>query len=273
MLTDIEVITTLPGIPMPALPVIPGASTDPIQVKGIDGLGPVKANINTAPYGVVPGEAITGMSTGKRNIILNLGLNPDWKIQTIAELRKLLYSYFMPESHVGLRFTSTHLPTCIIYGVVESMEPNIFSRDPEIQVSIICGRPEFAAEEAILVTGRVGDPLEIDYIGSIQTGLNVVVMPSAERGAYTGMVEIAIREQSFFLDDVSIDATRNVELNSVPGYKYIRNPLPPGENLLAKVRSGYIWPYLMPGPNEIKVDADLPGQTWSLSYFAKFGGL
>ena len=89
---------------VPTLPLLEDgdAGSDPIQVIGIDGLGPVKAAITTAPFGAFDGEAYVGASVGKRNIVLTIGLHPDWAIQTIEELRQLLYNYFMSEGSAFL---------------------------------------------------------------------------------------------------------------------------------------------------------------------------
>lgn len=275
MLTQVDVYGTYESIPPLELPLF-GADEEVIQVKGVDGLGPVKANISSSPYGVVSGEAITGTSVGKRNVVLSLGLNPDWETQTIDELRKLLYKYFMPEADVTLRFTTTHLPLCQIDGVVESLEPNIFAKDPEIQVSVICPRPDFTALDQTVLTGVVTDDdtdlVEIDYVGSAKTGLHILVESSPARGAYTGEVRLVFNSGSFVLEDLSIDDLHSLELNSVPGFKYIREP-EGSVNLLGRVQNGYTWPVLQAGINQFAVVADLPGQVWSLSYFAKFGGL
>ncbi len=103
MLTKVEVFGPVPLI----LPLGEGeTNTDPIQIRDVQGLGPVKANVNTSPFGSFDGEAYTGSSVGKRNIVLTLGLNPNWKDQSITSLRQLLYTYFMPKRAVTLRFFS-----------------------------------------------------------------------------------------------------------------------------------------------------------------------
>lgn len=269
-----------------------GSVTDLIQIKNIDGLGPVKADIASSSYGVIPGEAITGKSIGKRNIVLTLGLNPDWATQTIEELRKLLYQFFMPGTDIVLQFMSTHLDTCGISGVVESLEPNVFSKDPEIQISVLCGRPDFIAVDETTIQGVVVDNTvtftHVDYSGSAPTGLNLKVDSSEARGAYTGFITLllqsdispqALIKQNFTVNDVTVDQTRHFELNTVPGEKYVRtltdgNPTP--ENLLGHVQDPFTWPLLQPrnsGNNELLVEAALPGQAWEISYFTRFGAL
>jgi hypothetical protein len=271
LLTEIDVVG-VPHRPSLVLPIV-NAEDELIQVKNVDGIEPVKASVSTSPYGVVSGEAITGTSVGTRNIVLTLGLNPDWDTQTYEELRKELYKYFMPQQKITLYFESTHLPRCMIDGVVESMAPNIFSKDPEAQISIICGRPEFIATDVSNITGHVNDSrIEFEYEGSAKTGMTVVITPSATRGAYTGSLTIHIEDLLIILDDVTIDNTHGLELKSVPGSKHVKDPIS-GANLLGRVRDGYSWPYIAPGINSFIITADLPGQNWAMSYIAMFGGL
>ena len=95
----------------------------------------------------------------------------------------MLYKYLLPEQWTRLRFFSDHLPTVDIAGVVETFEPNIFSQDPEIQVSILCPKPDFVDIEATFLTGTVDsggtiDELEIDYIGTVATGFELRIHSS-----------------------------------------------------------------------------------------------
>jgi hypothetical protein len=153
VLKRMEVTSQFPGAP--AIPLggfMP--NDDPVQIRKIDGLGPVKSDISSTPFATGRGELFQGNSTGKRNIVLTLGLNPNWQDQTMTSLRQLLYRYFMPENWSMFRFITDDLPTVYINGVVESFEPNIFEQDPEIQVSILCPKPDFIDVDATLITVR-----------------------------------------------------------------------------------------------------------------------
>jgi hypothetical protein len=159
LLTKIEAyqLTDPIGAPTLSMPLESGEIDDsPLQIKNVAGAGPVKSEIATGSLAEIDGEYFTGSSTPKRNLVLTIGLNPDWATQTIESLRALVYKAFMVKNEVHLRFYSTHLPTCAINGHVESAEPNIFSRDPEFQVSIICPQPDFLAVALTVYTGVVG---------------------------------------------------------------------------------------------------------------------
>ncbi len=113
-----------------------------IQIRDIKGLEPIKAEIISVPSNL-DGELFQNARLGKRNIVFQFGLNPNWVDQTMSSLRRLLYGYFPPKAIRKLRFYSDDMNSVDISGYVESIEPNMFSQDPEIQVSVICLKPNF----------------------------------------------------------------------------------------------------------------------------------
>lgn len=257
----------------------------PIQIRNINGLNPVTASVNTTPYGSVDGESYSGSNLGKRNILLTLGLNPNWVDQTMESLRHQLYKYFMTKQKVRLTFFSDVLPTTSIVGYVESCEPNIFSRDPEMQVSIICPEPDFVSVTPKVVTGVLLDVDEggatttIVYEGTVPTGFVVKVENPPGASIATGRIEIDIAYPTptiFVLNPATVDDNHYVEISSVRGNKYARNvTISPFAiaNVLKNVTQASKWPVLEPGENNVIVMAQEPGELWTLTYSERFGGL
>jgi hypothetical protein len=250
VLTKLEVLGLRSLVP--TLPLIEDgdAGNDPIQVLGIDGLGPVKAAITTTPFGAFDGEAFVGASVGKRNIVLTIGLHPDWEVQTIEELRQLL-------------------------------EPNIFVKTPTMVVSIICPSPDFVSTELTTFTGLTNDGTsysEVDYVGSVPTGIMLGITQS---GGIPGEGPIQVNlmgeyAPQMFLARGNITADIRWEMNSTPGSKYVRSvsrSLGTIANYLNDISYDAIWPTLFPGMNRIAVIAPLADQNWELTYYARFGGL
>ena len=257
-------------------------SDDPVHIRNIDGLGPVKAEITTTPSGTSRGETKQGSSVGKRNIVMTLGYNPNWAGgQTISSLRKLLYGYFMTQQWVKLRFYSDDMPTVDIEGTVEDTVTNHFAQDPEVQVSIICERPDFVEIDASIYKGVVDDgsnQLEVDYQGSVSSGLEIRIDRSVDLPAYSGFVMITVDNfegrKTITVDSATIDTTKSFKMSSIPSQKRVQlEALVDGAitNLL-KVKSGD-WPSLQPGENLISVRAGEPGQSWTLAFFNRYGGL
>lgn len=257
------------------------SSDDPVQIRDIDGLGPVKSDITTTPSGVSRGETYQGASTGKRNIVLSLGLNPDWATQTVSSLRQLLYAYLMPEQWCKLRFFSDELPTTDIEGYVESFEPNMFSQDPEVQISIINPKPDFIEIDATILKSEVDDGSNqyvVDYVGSISAGLELRVDRSVARPSYSGPLTIKVQNsggtQTIAVNPVTINTVQSYKMSSVQGQKRVQaEAIVDGAitNLL-KNKTGD-WPELQPGENLLSVAASQTGQTWTLAFFNRFGGL
>lgn len=259
------------------------ANDDPVQVRDVQGIEPVKADITSTQSATGRGELPQGKSTGKRNIVLTLGLNPDWEVQTVSSLRQLLYAYFMPEQWCKLRFFSDDMPTVDIEGDVESFEPNIFSQDPEIQISIICYKPDFIDVDATIYEGVVDDgttELEFEYIGTVPTGVELRVARTVDLPSYTGLLTATFLWNDipsiFEINPVTIDTTKYFKYSSVKEMKRAQNvSVADGAitNLLNRVVQPPVWPELKPGQNVFSLAAATPGQAWTLAYYNRFGGL
>lgn len=259
-----------------------GSDDDVIQIHNITGLDPVKASISTSEYGDTPGESLTQTHTPKRNIVLTLGPNPDWVTWNITQLRQYLYTFFIPERPTKLTFISDELPTVEIEGYVESVEANLFSKDPEIQVSIICPQPYFSAADATVVTGVTTDsssPTTVTYTGNVPAWLVLKVTDGGAGSPTDITVTIAGDIISYArINQAIVDADNYVELSSVPLSKYFREVFVAGGflNILGKVSDDgahSLWPVLAPGDNDLDVITDSAGHDWELTYYARFGGL
>lgn len=87
MLTEVKAY----GFPADPLSLPIGSEDTPFQVIDIQGIGPVKANINTTALS--QNEILTGTSLPKRNIVIVLGLNPDWMLgQSYDTLRNIQHT-------------------------------------------------------------------------------------------------------------------------------------------------------------------------------------
>lgn len=283
MITRIEIDSSYSNAPELALSSDFVPNNDPVQIRSIEGLGPVKAEVSATAFATGRGELYQGSSTGKRNIVMTLGLNPDWADQTMTSLRHILYRYFMVENWSTLRFFTDELPVLTIRGVVESFEPNLFSEDPEIQVSILCPKPDFVDVDATLIRGTVDSNIEavIDYAGTAPTGFELRVEQTPARVSYSGNMLITnkgggVDPQIFRLQSILINSGLYLQLNTVRSTRHVYSVTVPGDvevNILAKMETVSNWPELIPGTNLFSVAADLAGQKWTMAYFNRFGGL
>lgn len=290
MLTEVKAYSSWRSAP--TLPLTDGgrAETDLLQIRNIDGLDPVKASVNTSPFGAVDGASYTGSSVLTRNIVLTIGLKPDWDVWTFEKLRRLVYQYFMPKRQTRLVFYSDDLVPVEISGVVESCEVNQFSKDPEMQVSIICPDPYFTALEPVVLTGQtvpIGSvqPVEqslpvtlIEYNGTIEAGLHLDVTATTDPPPTEIGIQLGDPKISYFGVQAAVNPSMYFELSSLPMQKFVQNiNIGSGviTNLLSKVniQEGALWPSLAPGENEFIVTTDVGVHDWELTYYERFGGL
>ena len=286
MITEVKAYSAWNSAPTLPLDVNGRAETDLLQIRNIDGLDPVKASVNMSPLGSVDGASHVGSSVPQRNIVLTIKPNPNWDTWTYESLRRLVYQYFMPKLTTRLIFISDDIDPVEIFGIVESCENNIFSKDPEIIVSIICPDPYFTAVDPIILTGQTvpfgGIPEVIPYEGNIETGFKLkITYAEAPSPLFLAVQlgDLGVPGTSYFTVESTVDANKYFEMSSVQLKKYFQSVnINTGAitNLLSKVgiQQGTMWPNLMPGDNELRVITFEEGtQDWELTYYPRYGGL
>ena len=108
-------------------------------VKSIDGLGPVKANINMTASATCDGAMFNSAFMDARDIRLTL-LYYQTSDETIEDIRQKSYKYFPNKKKIHL-LIETDNRIVQTEGYVESNEPNIFSKDSGCTISISCPDP------------------------------------------------------------------------------------------------------------------------------------
>lgn len=282
MLTTIQVDSQWSGVPSLGLSVINPREGTLLEVRNIDGLGSVKADVNTTPLGSIRGAAPAGSNTGTRNIVLTLGLNPDWNDWTISRLRRLLDKYFIPEQRVRMVFETMEFSPVEISGTVESNEPNMFSKDPEHQISIICEKPDFVSVDEVFVDGYTDeDAHPIDYEGNIETGVLVQVQKIAgDVDANTVILLFGDPAVDVWQIDSAgiVSDTSKLEVSSFPGNKHVDALTTPAgveihTSRLNDVVEGSKWPTIRPGVTSFQVLSNAGRQYWYMTYKNVFGSL
>lgn len=280
MLTKVTAYNPLTNLDPLVFNVINRPETDLFQVRNIDGLGAVKATVNTTPMGSVDKAVFTGSNFGERNIVLTLGLTPDWDNWTFSRLRRLIDKYFMPKMQTRLVFETMEFSPVEIFGYVEANEPNMFTKDPEHQISIICPDPDFTSVEAITIYGQTDqDPLDIDYEGNIETGF-VVQVRNFDADPDPSIITIYRTNpdiDNFTVDSggdpILLDSERTFMMNSISGQKFVKTVGATETNLLQMVSDDSKWLSLRQGVNQFQVISNAGVQDWSLAYYEHFGSL
>lgn len=119
-------------------------------VRKIDGIGPTKSNINVYDVPSIDGGLFNSARTQARNITLTLDFmwitTDDHTTPLIEDARHLSYKFFPLKRKVRLEFI-TDYRTLYIDGYIESNEPNVFSKEEQTIISVICPDPNFYSSD------------------------------------------------------------------------------------------------------------------------------
>lgn len=186
-------------------------------IKDIDGLGPVDAVLSMSNFADYDGAVYHGSRLTQRNIVITLGYSPNYSTgRDVGALRKQAYLWFRPKSRVRLFFNDSDRERVYAIGYVEKVAPVIFSKEPEIQVSIICEDPYFARPSAITLNGTQSSSLDLSDYGDAPTGFDVTLTPAVNFSSITvdnGVTEPLVITYPFAPGDT-------VRLGFNPGSKY-----------------------------------------------------
>lgn len=152
-----------------------------INVRSIEGIGPPKGNVNYTEIASGDGGQFNSARASIRNITMQLGLMP---VPTVEESRHRVYKYFPLDQQVTLRF-ETDKRLCEITGWVEECEPDIFSDDEVIDISIVCPDPYFYSVDSQLGTvnfSGVVDEFEFPFENSPDNESQIYEMMLEDNG-------------------------------------------------------------------------------------------
>lgn len=108
-----------------------------LLITEIEGLGPVEADINFTELVTIDGGTYNSRHLNERNIVIHALFT--W-VKTIEDARQSSYEFFPIGKQ--LKFTiETNNRKAYTYGYVEKNEPDIFSPDCEMEISVLCGEP------------------------------------------------------------------------------------------------------------------------------------
>lgn len=257
-------------------------------VKEILGLDPVKATLTSSAFANMDGEQYHSSRREIRNIILKLGLDPDYSAGSVYDLRNQLYQFLMPKTVVKLYFNlfdvfatgvATQNLDVMIEGRVESFDSTMFTNIPSVDVSILCYISEFTNVNPVVVESTtVSDgshpDLVIPYTGTVETG--VLFTMTLNRSMQQLIIGHTNPDGEFVTVDLarSLQSGDRVEISSVRGNKFahlIRNHV--RSTILYNLSPNSGWIELFPGDNVISIHSLGTPQPVTIEYHNKYGGL
>lgn len=257
-----------------------------IVVKEIAGLDPVKATLVSSSFANQDGEQYHSSRREARNIKMTLEFDPDWATMSVREIRNRLYEFFMPKSEVGLRFRFAPGLTLDsifddlvvdILGRVESFETPLFSKEPAVDISLLCFDPDFYDPNPVTVEGfSTSGSLEstINYAGTVETGIVFKLFVDrtlSEFSIYHRPPDGTMRTIDFSNPLVAGDV---VTISTIVGAKeVVRTRSGLDTPILYAITPQSHWLEFQSGENHIRVYAEGADIPYTIEYTTKYGGL
>lgn len=184
------------------------------SIRDISGLGPSKSTVNLSESLYGDGGFFNSARLSSRNIVFTLGF-VETPIETIEMIRNKTYRFFPMKRPVTIEI-ETDLRTGVTQGYVESNEPNIFSKDEQTQISVICPGSYFLSKELVetTFTGSTGGfefPWENDSITVKLLKFADIFINTIANVFYEGDTETGVIIQIEFLGAVNDLTISNVD--------------------------------------------------------------
>lgn len=250
---------------------------NPYQINEIEGLDPVKATLVSSSYAGSDGEFFQSARRGPRNIKIKLDLDPDFINYDYTSLRENLYTFFGTKSQITLRFYSSTGLYVDIVGIVEEFSAPLFEKDPDVNISIMCFKPDFIDPKIVTINGMtVTDDthIDIEYPGNIEAG--VVVTLNVNR-TMTDFTIYSVDEGGNILQlDFDGDLLNGDELviSSLTGAKGITLTRSGVSSSYLYGRSAQSnWIELTEGTNSFRITAPGDPVPYVVEYMVRYGGL
>lgn len=189
-------------------------------IRKIDGLGSVKADINTTVSTLSDGSVYNSARLTERNIVFDLVFISN-KDETIEDIRLKSYKFF-PIKRLVTILIETENRTVFTQGYVETNEPNIFSSMESASISILCPSSYFydITTNKVIVFGTDSE-FEFPFSNEVELGNNIEMgdiktIPEGEV-IYTGDIETG-----FVVNIHAIGEATNLTMYDTKTRQYIK---------------------------------------------------
>jgi hypothetical protein len=249
----------------------------PYQVQSIEGLDPGKASLVSSNFVGADGEQFQSAKRGARNIKIRLDLDPDFNPKGYAEVRRDLYTHFMPKSKVTLRFYLTTGLYLDIVGIVEYMTTPLFAEDPDVEISIMCYDPDFVDGRMVTVNGMsVNNSTNtvVEYPGTVESGSVITINFNRAVSEFTIYnIDEGGNLRQLDFSGTLLDGDQLV-ISSIAGNKGITLTRDSVSSSYLYGRSAQSsWISFVEGTNHFRVYAEGDPIPYVLEYVVRYGGL
>jgi hypothetical protein len=206
------------------LPIVGADPSGPFVLKGAEGLGPPEVTVRMART-VLEKATYQGKSVSLRQIILVIGIQPDWDIgQTAEDLRTVLYSMLIPRYGQMLRVEVMHEGLIQGYasGQISKFEVALFSKEPAVQLTIDCDYGYFTTvwpTSQTPVKTPVGGQMafDVENEGDAPSGFQAGFILRANVGTSLVLSENSPFGMKFEVEGINWVSGDHFIINTIPG--------------------------------------------------------
>ena len=252
-------------------------------VKGVDGLDPVKAELVYSSFGLIDGVQFQSARRESRNIVVSLGFDPDYASTSVSDLRRAFYSVMNPKDEVVFTIVfadfSGALSTYRINGYIETIESPVFSKDPELTISIICPDPDFLSSMGTVrsystVTSSGTSSPAITYEGTAPTGYAVTMNINRAVTRFDVLHITADGLTNTLTTNYSFASGDKLEISTVPRAKGIWvTRAGVKSTILQSTTPESAWSRFTSGVNYFKIVASGTAIPYTLNYQPRISGI
>lgn len=273
MLTRVEVRTrqgTLLNLPLEDV-------SNGYILTEVEGLDPVKATLVSSSFANQDGAQFHNARREARNMKLKLDLEPDYITTTVESLRRNLYSYFMPKKEVDLTLVFEDGLEVDITGRVESNDAPLFTKEPAVDVSLMCMKPDFIDPIPVIISGtstELTTETDIQYVGNIETGFVLTLTLDRDESAFTIYLRTPdnyVHQMDFAYPMLSGDIVRVSTVSGNKGAWLTRAGVE--TSVLHGLPPQTEWVELEEGLNKLRIYATGTALPYTLEYVTRYGGL
>jgi len=241
------------------LPVIANLNAhvdDKYYVKSITGLEPPDQNVAIAR--TASGGKYQGRISADREVVVLIGLNPDWDAgETPKLLRDNLYTLMSTgyDPKVRIMLVASIFSVAYVDAYITKFEAAIFDKNPVVQITLTCLNPTFSAESPIWYEPS---ELDLDYpniynVGTAEAGFQFAVKFTDDKnGWYIRQAENQNIGMEF---DMQFHTNDVLSVSTIPGKRYVHWQKRRGKvtNKMGILTNSSEWLQLHPGMNNFVV--------------------
>ena len=254
-----------------------GEDRNGFYIKDIEGLDPVPASLSSSSFGQLDGEVEQGARREKRNIVLTVGLEPDYITRTISQMRRELYTYFMPKSKATFKFYSDDLEVVSIRGTIEDLDAPLFTDEPQAVISIVCYNPDFTSLVETVLPGSTtssGIDTTLLYPGSTDVGFLFTLNVDRSITGFVINQTLPDSTQKTFEFQYPLVNGDILQISTVAGNKFATLTRSSTiKSAIGGVSPQADWIALAPGSNKLRVNVAGAAIPYSVKYTSRYGGL